>query len=128
VGKDTTCAQPQRGAQVATVCDGWPDVLLIGFELSGSPFFIDGYTPTNTATRARSDSITKSCLKLPVEGPSDEWKDTTMFLWRSLNLFLDSHGDDGDRRFGDGPTNTEFPSGQLTSSAWEGWWHEEAHL
>lgn len=25
-------------------------------------------------------------------------------------------------------TQPTFPTGQLTASAWEGWWHEENHL
>lgn len=49
-----------------------------------------------------------------------------MFLLNNLNLLLDGRRSD-DSRFPTGATgNTEFPEGQLTSSAWEGWWHEEA--
>jgi hypothetical protein len=47
-----------------------------------------------------------------------------MVLWKSLTLFLDSRGSDDDPRFSGGEARTGFPSGQLTSSAWEGWWHE----
>lgn len=49
-----------------------------------------------------------------------------MLPWSSLNLFLDSGRDDDDHQSGDGNANTKFPSGQLTSSAWEGWMHEDA--
>ncbi len=47
-----------------------------------------------------------------------------MLFASSLTLFLDYRGKDDDAHTG-GPENaTAFPSGQLTSSAWEGWWHD----
>ncbi|GAB3567219.1 hypothetical protein GCM10027405_27280 [Arthrobacter alkaliphilus] len=46
-----------------------------------------------------------------------------MLPWSRLNVFLDAHRDD-DPQFEVGTANTKFPSGQLTSSAWEGWWHD----
>lgn len=47
-----------------------------------------------------------------------------MLFASSLTLFLDYRGKDDDAHAG-GPENvTAFPSGQLTSSAWEGWWHD----
>jgi hypothetical protein len=48
-----------------------------------------------------------------------------MLFWSSLTLFLDSRRND-DPQFGDGNANVSFPSGRLTSTAWEGWWHDEA--
>lgn len=49
-----------------------------------------------------------------------------MFLLNSLNLLLD--GRRGDDAWSSSGSNgkTEFPEGQLTSAAWEGWWHEDA--
>lgn len=49
-----------------------------------------------------------------------------MLLLSSLNLLFDAG-----RREGSGPHHcengkTDFPTGRLTSSAWEGWWHEDA--
>ncbi|WP_200951884.1 hypothetical protein [Arthrobacter sp. Soil736] len=46
-----------------------------------------------------------------------------MMIWNSLTLFLDSHRYD---RHEFGGAGSEFPSGQLTSTAWAGWWHDEA--
>lgn len=59
-------------------------------------------------------------------GPFNLWKDVKMFLLNSLNLLLD--GRRGDDAWSSSGSNgkTEFPEGQLTSAAWEGWWHEEA--
>ena len=49
-----------------------------------------------------------------------------MFLLNNLNLLLDARRSD-DSRFHTGASgSTDFPEGQLTSAAWEGWWHEEA--
>jgi hypothetical protein len=45
-----------------------------------------------------------------------------MLLLSSLNLLLDA----GRRERSDGSGEIEFPTGQLTSAAWEGWWHEDA--
>ena len=49
-----------------------------------------------------------------------------MFLLNSLNLLLDGRRSDDSRPRGGRSGQTEFPEGQLTSAAWEGWWHEEA--
>lgn len=46
-----------------------------------------------------------------------------MMIWNSLTLFLDSRWTD---RHEFGGTGSGFPSGQLTSTAWAGWWHDEA--
>jgi hypothetical protein len=48
-----------------------------------------------------------------------------MLFWSSLTLLLDSPRNDRPQ-FGDGKANPNFPSGRLTSAAWEGWWHDEA--
>jgi hypothetical protein len=45
-----------------------------------------------------------------------------MLLLSSLNLLFDG----GRREDGRGSGENEFPTGQLTSTAWEGWWHEDA--
>lgn len=47
-----------------------------------------------------------------------------MLLWSSLNLFLDL-GRNNHNSNGGGKADAEFPSGQLTSTAWEGWWHDD---
>jgi len=44
-----------------------------------------------------------------------------MLLLSSLNLLFDG----GRREDGRGKPDTEFPTGQLSSAAWEGWWHED---
>ena len=60
-----------------------------------------------------------------------------MFLLHSLNLLhgsnllLDGRRNDDGRRYDDGSSGEGalpgvFPAGQLTSAAWEGWWHEDA--
>ncbi|MCD5343366.1 hypothetical protein LR392_14145 [Arthrobacter sp. AK04] len=49
-----------------------------------------------------------------------------MFLLNNLNLLLDGRRGDDSRFHTGGTGNTEFPEGQFTSAAWEGWWHEEA--
>lgn len=49
-----------------------------------------------------------------------------MLLWSNLTLLLDSRPNDDDDSDFDGKAVTDFPSGQLTSAAWEGWWHDEA--
>jgi hypothetical protein len=48
-----------------------------------------------------------------------------MLFASSLTLFLGYRGKDNDPRFGGEEDVTAFPSGQLTSTAWEGWWHDE---
>ncbi|WP_171027275.1 hypothetical protein [Pseudarthrobacter sp. NamB4] len=48
-----------------------------------------------------------------------------MFLLNSLNLLFDGRGDDS-RSQQRGGAQTDFPEGQLTSAAWEGWWQEDA--
>ncbi len=45
-----------------------------------------------------------------------------MLLLNSLNFLLDAGRYDHVR----GNREDEFPTGQLTSTAWEGWWHEDA--
>ncbi|MDR6416095.1 hypothetical protein [Pseudarthrobacter sulfonivorans] len=45
-----------------------------------------------------------------------------MLLLNSLNFLFDG----GRREDGRGNSETEFPTGQLSSAAWEGWWHEDA--
>jgi hypothetical protein len=54
------------------------------------------------------------------------WKDAKMLLWNSLNLLLDARRNDDNHSYSGGNGKTEFPTGQLTSTAWEGWWHEDA--
>ena len=54
------------------------------------------------------------------------WKDMQMFLINSFNLLLDGRRSDDSRSHTGGSTRPEFPEGQLTSAAWEGWWHEDA--
>lgn len=49
-----------------------------------------------------------------------------MFLLNGLPLFLDAGRKDSGGSWGENSTETEFPSGRLTSTAWEGWWHEDA--
>jgi hypothetical protein len=46
-------------------------------------------------------------------------------LWNTLNLFFNSSPNDGNT-FGEPGSNTDFPQGQLTSAAWEGWWDSAA--
>ncbi|NUP58066.1 MAG: hypothetical protein HOQ04_11950 [Pseudarthrobacter sp.] len=48
-----------------------------------------------------------------------------MFLLNTLNLLLEGRRAE-DRSAQEGTAREGFPAGQLTSSAWEGWWHEEA--
>lgn len=48
-----------------------------------------------------------------------------MFLLSGITLFLDAGRKGNEGRHGDSHAGTEFPSGLLTSSAWEGWWHED---
>ena len=48
-------------------------------------------------------------------------------LWNTLNLFFTSRTD-GNSQFGEAVSNTDFPQGQLTSAAWEGWWDSAAQL
>ncbi|MFF1881852.1 hypothetical protein ACFVVC_10340 [Pseudarthrobacter sp. NPDC058196] len=52
-----------------------------------------------------------------------------MFLLNSLNLLLDVRRGDGGRSHegrSEESAARAFPAGQLTSAAWEGWWHEDA--
>ena len=49
-----------------------------------------------------------------------------MFLLNNLNLLLDGRRSDDSRSNNGGSGKNDFPEGQLTSAAWEGWWHEEA--
>lgn len=52
-------------------------------------------------------------------------KEMTM-LRSSLSLFFSSPQNDGTSQFGGAGSSSDFPEGQLTSSAWEGWWHNPA--
>ena len=49
-----------------------------------------------------------------------------MMLWSNLGFLLDFRSNDDEPQAHAGRSATEFPSGQLTSSAWEGWWHDDA--
>ena len=53
-----------------------------------------------------------------------------MLLWISQNFFLDSGRAGGEQPGGHpkrpGEAFGEFPSGRLTSTAWAGWWHDDA--
>jgi hypothetical protein len=49
-----------------------------------------------------------------------------MLFLGSLTLFLDSRRNDGEPQNDRGEAVTDFPNGRLTSTAWEGWWHDEA--
>ncbi|WP_457962319.1 hypothetical protein M1E17_12140 [Arthrobacter sp. D1-29] len=49
-----------------------------------------------------------------------------MLLFTSLNFLLDARRNDDNPAHGAGSGKTGFPHGQLTSTAWEGWWHDEA--
>lgn len=44
-------------------------------------------------------------------------------LRSSLSLFFSSRQNDGTSQLSGAGSNSDFPQGQLTSSAWEGWWH-----
>ena len=48
-----------------------------------------------------------------------------MFLLNITNLLLDGRRAEDGRAQEDAALDA-FPAGQLTSAAWEGWWHEEA--
>jgi hypothetical protein len=49
-----------------------------------------------------------------------------MLLLSSLNLLLDARRSDDSRPRSSGSGATGFPNGELTSTAWEGWWHDDA--
>jgi hypothetical protein len=49
-----------------------------------------------------------------------------MLLLSSLNLLLDAGRGEDSRPYNGGNVKTDFPTGRLTSTAWEGWWHEDA--
>jgi hypothetical protein len=53
-------------------------------------------------------------------------KHTMMALLSTLTLSLHSGWKDKEPHFGGAGSMNEFPSGQLTSTPWEGWWHDEA--
>jgi hypothetical protein len=53
-------------------------------------------------------------------------KGRIMLLLRSLNLLLDARRSDDHRPHSSGNGATGFPNGQLSSTAWEGWWHDDA--
>ena len=48
-----------------------------------------------------------------------------MLLLSSLNLLLDARRSEDNRSYGSGNGKAGFPNGQLSSTAWEGWWHED---
>lgn len=48
-----------------------------------------------------------------------------MLLLSSLNFLLDAGRGEGSRPHNGGIGKTDFPTGRLTSTAWEGWWHED---
>ncbi|MET3721485.1 hypothetical protein ABIB27_003358 [Arthrobacter sp. UYEF21] len=49
-----------------------------------------------------------------------------MLLLSSLNLLLDSGRGEDSRPHHGGNGMTDFPASQLSATAWEGWWHEDA--
>jgi hypothetical protein len=49
-----------------------------------------------------------------------------MLLLSSLNFLFDAGLGDSSRPHNSGIGKTDFPTGRLTSTAWEGWWHEDA--
>jgi hypothetical protein len=49
-----------------------------------------------------------------------------MLLLSSLNLLFDAGRGEDSRPHNGGNGKTDFPTGRLTSTAWEGWWHEDA--
>lgn len=44
-------------------------------------------------------------------------------LWNTLSQSFSSPQNDGNTQFGGADFTSDFPQGQLTSAAWEGWWH-----
>lgn len=49
-----------------------------------------------------------------------------MLLLSSLHLLLDARRSEDSTDHSGGNGQTDFPNGQLTSAAWEGWWHDAA--
>ncbi|MBO1269838.1 hypothetical protein [Arthrobacter cavernae] len=52
-----------------------------------------------------------------------------MLLWNTISLFVDAGRNDGGAGdSGDGTPGEDagFPTTRLSSSAWEGWWHDAA--
>jgi hypothetical protein len=49
-----------------------------------------------------------------------------MLLLSSLNLLLDARRSEDSHAHSAGSGKAEFPNGKLTSTAWEGWWHDDA--
>jgi hypothetical protein len=49
-----------------------------------------------------------------------------MFFLNSLNLLLDGQRNDDRRSHNGAEGASEFPNGQLSSAAWEGWWQDDA--
>ena len=47
-------------------------------------------------------------------------------LWNTLSQSFSSQQNDGNSQFGGADFTADFPQGQLTSAAWEGWWHSSA--
>ena len=48
-----------------------------------------------------------------------------MLLLSSLNLLLNAGRGEDSRPHSGEDGKTDFPTGRLTSTAWEGWWHED---
>jgi hypothetical protein len=48
-----------------------------------------------------------------------------MPFWGSFTLFLVSGRNEPDPEFDGDDAVSSFPAGQLTSTAWEGWWQED---
>lgn len=49
-----------------------------------------------------------------------------MLFLNSLNLFFDARRSEDNHAHSSGSGKPGFPSGRLTSTAWEGWWHDDA--
>jgi hypothetical protein len=49
-------------------------------------------------------------------------------LWNTLGQSFSSRQNDGNSQFGGADSAVDFPQGQLTSAAWEGWWHNSAQV
>jgi hypothetical protein len=57
--------------------------------------------------------------------PHPDPKDVQMFLLTSLNLLPDGQRNDDSRSLSGGDGKSDFPQGQLSSAAWEGWWQDD---
>lgn len=52
-------------------------------------------------------------------------EDVLMFFLTTLNFSLEVSRGDAKPFEHDGNGSSQFPDGQLSSTAWEGWWHED---